>query len=62
MVYYRILSIVCCVIHQDLVFFPFCVYQFASANPQIPVQSSPTLPPLSNYQSVLCVPNSISVL
>ena len=44
MVYPRILNIVPCATQQDLVVYPLYIYQFASANPKLPIQPSPTPP------------------
>ena len=46
MVYHRILNIVPCTI-VDLIVHPFYIYQFASANPKLPIHPSPTPLPLT---------------
>ena len=61
MVYYRTLNIVPCAIQQDLVVYPFYIYQFASANSKFPIHPSPTIS-LGNCKSVLNVCEPVSVL
>ena len=46
----------------DLVVYPFYIYQFASANPKLPLQHSPTPLPLGNHQSNHYVPDSVQQL
>ena len=41
--------------------YPFHIYEFASANPELPVHPSPTLLPLGKHKSVLYVYESVSV-
>ena len=55
MVYHRILNTVPCAIQQGLVIHLFYIYQSASANPQIPIQASPTHLLLGNHQSIFYV-------
>ena len=55
MVYHKILNTVACAIQQGLVIYPFYIYQSASANPQIPIQASPTHLLLGNHQSVFYI-------
>ena len=45
MVYHRMLNIAPCAVQWDPVVYPFCTYQFASANPKPPVLPSPILSP-----------------
>ena len=52
-------SSLCCIVGPFV--YPFSVYQFASANPKLPIQPSPTPHPLGNRQFTLYVPDSISV-
>ena len=54
MVYHRILNIVPCTRQQDLVVCLYCIQQFASANPKLPI-----LPSLN--KSVLYVGQSVSI-
>ena len=42
-----------CAIQYDLVVYPFYIYQFASANPKLPVLPHPL--PFGNHKSVLYV-------
>ena len=49
-VYYRILSIVSCAVQWDLVY-PFYIYQFASANPRVPLL--PSFIPPSPWQPLV---------
>ena len=55
MVYHRILNIVPCAVQWDLVVYPSCIYQFASADPNFPVRPSLHPLPLGDHRSVLCV-------
>ena len=48
MVYHRILNIAPCAIQWDLVVYTFCIYQFASGKPNLPLPPSPSLSPLAN--------------
>ena len=57
-VYHSILNIVLCVIREDFV--PFCIYQFASANPKLPTLRFPSLP-FGNHKSGLYVCKPVSV-
>ena len=41
---YKILNVVPCAIHQDLVFYLFCMQQFVFANPKFLIYSFPTSP------------------
>ena len=52
---HRILNTVPCAVQQELVVYPFCIYQFASANPKLPCLPSSTPFCLGNHQSVLYV-------
>ena len=49
MVYHRILNIVSCAIQSDLVVYPFCIYQFSSANPNLTLHPIPSLFPLGSH-------------
>ena len=53
-VYHRILNIFPCAVQWDPVVYPFCIYQFASANPRLAIQTRPSLLPLGNPQFILC--------
>ena len=60
--HHRILNIVPCVIQQDLVVYPFYIYQLASANLKTPNPSFlPLFLPLDNHTSILYVCKSVSV-
>ena len=60
MVYHRILNIVPCAIQSDLVVYPFYIYQFSSANPNLTLHPSPSLFLLGN-RILFCVHDSVSV-
>ena len=53
-IYHRISSIFPCAVQWDPVVYPFCIYQFASANPRLTIQTRPSLLPLGNPQFILC--------
>ena len=47
--------------YYDFAVYSFCIYWFIYAHPKLPVHLSPTSFPICDHQSVLCVPDSISV-
>ena len=55
MVYYRILNVVSCDTQQALIVYPFCICQFASANPRLPIRPATRLPPWQPQVCSLCL-------
>ena len=49
------------VLYSRTLFMHAMCYQFASANPKLPVQPAPIPHYLGNHQSIDCVPDSIFI-
>ena len=61
-VYHSTLTMVPYTRQQDVVFYPFCIEQFASPNPKLLIHPSPTCFPVGSHKCILYVCDSLSVL